>query len=527
MWNEKGNSHLQQPILPSLFSIGAIGLTLAGALIWQSEFAYALDYVSSYVDGLLRWWYVALVAFLTAFVIWLGLGRYKNVRLGKDYEQPEYRLFPWLAMLFAAGTGVGLLFWSIAEPIMHFQGNPFTSEGFTPSAASTAIQLSFFHWGLNGWAIFALVAIAFGYFSYRHDLPLAPRSALYPFIGERIFGFWGHVVDALAVFATVFGLATTLGLGARQTGTGLKWLFSVEASLWVELSVVAVVTVTATISVVSGVRRGVKILSEVNLWLTLILLAAFMIIGPFDYMAGLLVQEIGGYLDSLLIMTFYVGANEPGNWQSTWTVFFWGWWLAWSPFVGLFIARISRGRTLREFVFGVLLLPTLVTFVWISVMGGAALHSELFGGGGIVEAVNKDIAYALFATIEHLQTTDSIKFLMGLVATLLISIYFITSADSGALVVNIILSGGQLEPPKASRAGWAIGNGVLTAVLLVAGGIAVLQDAVILAALPFSLVIVAMTAGLLKALHHEPLTAPREGCKQHRAAEPWTGSDKA
>ena len=306
MWNEKGNSHLQQPILPSLFSIGAIGLTLAGALIWQSEFAYALDYVSSYVDGLLRWWYVALVAFLTAFVIWLGLGRYKNVRLGKDYEQPEYRLFPWLAMLFAAGTGVGLLFWSIAEPIMHFQGNPFTSEGFTPSAASTAIQLSFFHWGLNGWAIFALVAIAFGYFSYRHDLPLAPRSALYPFIGERIFGFWGHVVDALAVFATVFGLATTLGLGARQTGTGLKWLFSVEASLWVELSVVAVVTVIATISVVSGVRRGVKILSEVNLWLTLILLAAFMIIGPFDYMAGLLVQEIGGYL----------GSSFPSLWYS-------------------------------------------------------------------------------------------------------------------------------------------------------------------------------------------------------------------
>ena len=526
MRNVKGNSHLLHPILPSLFSIGAIGLTLAGALIWQSEFAYALAYVSSFVDGLLRWWYVALVAFLTAFVLWLGLGRYKNVRLGKDYEQPEYRLFPWLAMLFAAGTGVGLLFWSIAEPIMHFQGNPFTSEGFTPSAASTAIQLSFFHWGLNGWAIFALVAIAFGYFSYRQDLPLAPRSALFPLIGERIYGFWGHVVDALAVFATVFGLATTLGLGARQTGTGLKWLFSVEASIWVELSVVAVVTVIATISVVSGVRRGVKILSEVTLWLTLVLLAAFMLIGPFDYMAGLLVQEIGGYLDSLLAMTFYVGANEPGNWQSTWTVFFWGWWLAWSPFVGLFIARISRGRTLREFVFGVLLLPTLVTFVWISVMGGAALHSELFSNGGIVEAVNKDIAYALFATIEHMQTLDSIKFAMGLVATLLISIYFITSADSGALVVNIILSGGQPEPPKASRAGWAIANGVLTAVLLVAGGIAVLQDAVILAALPFSLVIVAMTAGLLKALHHEPLAAPREGCKQHRAAEPWTGADK-
>tara|TARA_R110002167_G_scaffold33153_1_gene106688 strand:- start:24 stop:812 length:789 start_codon:yes stop_codon:yes gene_type:complete len=255
------------PVLPSLLSIAAIGLTLVGALIWQSEFASALAYISSAVDGLLRWWYVALVAFLTAFVLWLGLGRYKNVRLGKDDEQPEYQLFPWLAMLFAAGTGVGLLFWSIAEPIMHFQGNPFSPEGLTPAAASTAIQLSFFHWGLNGWSIFAVVAITFGYFSYRHDLPLAPRSALYPFIGEKIFGFWGHMVDTLSVFATVFGLATTLGLGARQTGTGLKWLFSIEASLWVELSVVAVVTLIATISVVSGVRRGVKVLSELNLWL--------------------------------------------------------------------------------------------------------------------------------------------------------------------------------------------------------------------------------------------------------------------
>jgi len=520
-------SHPVMPILPSLLSITIIGLTLVGALIWQSEFASALAYISSAVDGLLRWWYVALVAFLTAFVLWLGLGRYKNVRLGKDDEQPEYQLFPWLAMLFAAGTGVGLLFWSIAEPIMHFQGNPFSPEGLTPAAASTAIQLSFFHWGLNGWSIFAVVAITFGYFSYRHDLPLAPRSALYPFIGEKIFGFWGHMVDTLSVFATVFGLATTLGLGARQTGTGLKWLFSIEASLWVELSVVAVVTLIATISVVSGVRRGVKVLSELNLWLTLVLLAAFVVIGPFDYMVGLFVQEIGGYLDNLLLMTFYVGANEPGSWQSTWTVFFWGWWLAWSPFVGLFIARISRGRTLREFVFGVLLLPTLVTFVWISVMGGTALHSELFSGGGIVDAVNKDVAYALFATIEHLQTPDSVQFVMGFVATLLISVYFVTSADSGALVINIILSGGQLEPPKVSRAGWAIGNGVLTAVLLVAGGIAVLQDAVILAALPFSLVIVVMVAGLLKALRSEPLAAPREGCKHSRAAEPWTGADDA
>lgn len=515
------------PILPGALSIAAIGTALVAALLWEARFAQWLSVASAYADGLLRWWYVALVAFLTAFVIWLGIGRYKNVRLGRDDEQPEYALLPWLAMLFAAGTGVGLLFWSIAEPVSHFQGNPFVPEGMTPEAASVAIQLSFFHWGLNGWAIFATVALIFGYFSYRRDLPLVPSSALYPVLGERAFGVAGQTVDALAVFATVFGLATTLGLGARQTGTGLTWLFGMPGSTMVELLVVAVVTVVATVSVVSGVRRGVRALSELNLWLTVVLLAGFLLLGPAGYLVGLLVQETGNYLDNLLAMTFYVGANEPGTWQSTWTVFFWGWWIAWSPFVGLFIARISRGRTLREFVFGVLLLPTLVTFVWIALMGGTALHSELFADGGIVEAVNDDVASAVFATIEHLEAPRLAEVLMGAVATLLIGIYFVTSADSGALVINIILSGGRLEPSRPARAAWALGNGALTAVLLVAGGIAVLQDAVILAALPFSLIIVLMLWGFILALRHEPLAAPREGCKHQRAAEPWTGADEA
>lgn len=513
------------PILPSVLAVGAIAATLLVALLWTDRFGAVLEVASTVADPLLRWWYVALVAFLTALIVWLGLGRYKNVRLGRDDEQPEYSLLPWLAMLFAEGTGVGLLFWSIAEPISHFQGNPFVQEGLTPQAASVAVQLSFFHWGLNGWAIFATVALIFAYFSYRRDLPLAPSSALYPVLGERAFGVLGQVVDALAVFATVFGLATTLGLGARQTGTGLTWLFGVSGSTTVELLVVGVVTAVATVSVVSGVRRGVKVLSELNLWLTVVLLAGFLVLGPAGYLVGLLVQETGGYLDNLLSMTFYVGANEPDTWQSTWTVFFWGWWIAWSPFVGLFIARISRGRTLREFVFGVLLLPTLVTFVWIALMGGTALHGELFGSGGIVDAVNEDVAGAVFATIEHLRAPWPIEIALGGVATLLISVYFITSADSGALVINIILSGGNLEPPRPARAAWAVGNGALTAVLLLAGGIAVLQDAVILAALPFSLVIVLMVWGFVRALHGEPLAAPREGCKHQRAAEPWTGAD--
>ncbi len=518
---------MRVPLLPSLLSIAAILLTSTAALVWEQQFAAVLDLASSAVDPLLRWWYVALVAFFTALVVWLGLGRYKNVRLGRDDEQPEYALLPWLAMLFAAGTGVGLLFWSIAEPISHFQGNPFVSEGLTPHAASVAVQLSFFHWGLNGWAIFSTLAIVFAYFSFRQDLPLAPSSALYPLLGERAFGFIGRVVDALAVFATVFGLATTLGLGARQTGTGLTWLFDVPGSTAVELTVVAVVTGVATVSVVSGVRRGVKMLSELNLWLTVVLLVGFLTLGPASYLAGLLVQETGGYLDNLLVMTFYVGANEPDAWQSTWTVFFWGWWIAWSPFVGLFIARISRGRTLREFVFGVLLVPSLVTFVWIALMGGTALHGELFGDAEIVEAVNEDVAIAVFATIEHLAAPQAMEILLGAVATLLIAIYFVTSADSGALVINIILSGGELEPARAARAAWAIGNGLLTAVLLLAGGIAVLQDAVILAALPFSFVIILMVWGFLRSLHQEPLAAPREGCKRSMPSEPWTGAEEA
>lgn len=510
-------------LAPTVLSVSAIALTVTMALIWQDRFAQVLDQASSATDDLLRWWYVALVAFLTALIVWLGLGRYKDVRLGQDYELPEYRLVPWLAMLFAAGTGVGLLFWSVAEPLMHFQGNPFAPDPHTPEAASAALQLSFFHWGINGWAIFATVALIFAYFSYRKGLPLAPRSALFPFIGDGIYGARGHIVDGFAVFATVFGLATTLGLGARQVGTGLTWLFGVPISRVGELVVIGAITIVATVSVVSGVRRGVRLLSEFNLRLTLILLAGFLLFGPTSYLIGSLVQQTGGYLDNLISMTFYVGMNDPGDWQTTWTVFFWGWWISWSPFVGLFIARISRGRTLREFVLGVLLVPTLITLLWISLMGGTALHAELFEGGGIVAAVNEDVANALFATIEALRSPTWIEYSLGVIATVLIAVYFVTSADSGALVINIILSG-QLEPSRVSRAIWAIGNGALTAVLLLAGGISVLQDAVVLAALPFSIIISFMVAGFLSALRQEP-SAPRPGRKASPASETWTGED--
>ncbi len=473
----------------------------------------------------LDWYYVALVAFLLVFVIWLGVGRYKNVRLGPEDERPEFALVPWIAMLFAAGTGVGLLFWSIAEPVLHFEQNPF-DEGRGPASAVRGLALAFFHWGLNGWAIFSLVGAALAYFGFRRNLPLAMRSILQPLIGSRIHGPAGHAVDVFAVVATIFGLATTLGLGARQMNVGLARLADVPIGIGTQMLLIAVVTGVAIGSVVSGVRRGVRRLSELNVALSLLLLAVFFVAGPTATVCALLIQATGEYLDTLLRMSFWTGVSEDPGWHTEWTVFFWGWWISWAPFVGMFIARISRGRTLREFVLGVLVVPTLVTLVWIAVLGGTALHYEMTGAAAILEAVREDVTVALYTTIEALPLPGAgIAFTSGL-ATLLIGVYFVTSADSGTLVATTLMAYGDPEPPRLQRVVWGATGGVLTAVLLLAGGIAALQDAVILAAIPFSFVMLVMSAGLVQGLRSERF-APVEGRKKRLSTELWTGVDEA
>ncbi|MFW6379987.1 MAG: BCCT family transporter, partial [Halorhodospira sp.] len=339
-----------------------LGFLLFGA--WDPEYAEGVfQATSDWVIDTFKWYYIGVVAFFLLFALFLMFSRFGDLKLGDDDRPPEFSYFAWFSMLFGAGMGIGLLFWSIAEPIWHFQDNPFIEEGETKAAAETAMRLTYFHWGLHPWAIYSIVALSLAFFSYRKKLPLAIRSALYPLIGNRIYGPVGHAADVLAVFGTIFGVATSLGLGAIQINTGLNELVGVELNTLNQLLIVTVVTLIAVGSVISGVGRGVKILSQLNLILSVVILAFFLIFGPTLYLLSSFVQGLGDYLQNVIYLSFWTdasGAREAEDWQLSWTAFYWGWWIAWSPFVGMFIARISRDRTIREFVLGVLLVPTLL-----------------------------------------------------------------------------------------------------------------------------------------------------------------------
>lgn len=503
----------------SILSIFLILLSVAITGYFPLKSAIYLKDIREFLNPFLEWYYVLLVAFLLAFMIWLGMGRYRNVRLGGDLEQPEFTFFSWVSMLFAAGTGVGILFWSVAQPIIQFQNNPFTGTAMTPEAAITGMSLSFFHWGLNGWAIFSFIALTMAYFSFRHDYPLTIRSALYPIFGRKVDGILGDFVDILAVFGTIFGIATTLGLGVEQMNAGLKEVLNIKPSLFLQLGVMTAIMIIATISVVSGVNKGVKLLSIGNFWLSIIVLLFLLVFGPTQYLIGVTVEATGHYIQNIVRLTFHTNVTHDTSWQSVWTVFFWGWWIAWSPFVGMFIARISRGRTIGEFVAGVLLTPTLITIVWIGLFGGTALYEELFLGKDIVAAVNNDISSALFVMLENLEV-GILGEIMSFLMIVLIATYLITSANAGTLVITTILSAGSTTPPAVHRVLWGIILTLLTGVLILAGGLETLQAAVITAALPFSVIIIIMIAGLLKSLSLEN-TPARSGNEQLSAREPW------
>jgi len=460
--------------------------------------------VKNWIQTTLNWYYVSLISIFFFLCIWLTIGRFGNLRLGADDEKPQFSFFSWFAMLFGAGMGIAMLFWSIAEPIYHFQGNPFITmagvEAQTAEAAQVAMRISFFHWGFHGWAIYAVAGLAMAYFAYRKGLPLTIRSALYPILGDRIYGPIGHAVDLLGVFATIFGVATSLGLGVSQMNAGLNYLFGMEISVINQVVLIAVISVVATFSAVSGVQKGIRILSELNVKLTVILLGFFLFAGPTIFLLGFYITSVGDYMANMVQMGFWTDTNPESKWQGWWTVFYWGWYISWAPFVGLFIARISRGRTVREFLLGVILVPCLVSFLWLALFGGTALHMELYGAGGIVEAVNKDLTTALYVTMEALNVNETLTYGMAALATLMILTWFVTSADSGTLVICTLLSMGKDHPPVKFRIIWGLTVGAVAAVLLLAGGLKALQAASIAAALPFSVVMVMMIVGLLKSM---------------------------
>lgn len=497
----------------AIWSKGIVFAVVIFALVWTEQAGGVFSAINGWILATLKWWYLGLVAGILFFVVWLLFSRFGNIRLGKDDDRPEFSYFSWFAMLFGAGMGIGLVFWSIAEPMYHFDSNPFMAKeaSQTAAAATHAMRITFFHWGLHPWAIYVVVALALSYFAYRKDLPLTIRSSLYPLIGDRIYGPIGHAVDILAVFGTVFGVATSLGLGVQQMATGIYTLTGLE--FFVDIAadgktspnstammlLIAGISGVATISVVSGVGKGVRILSELNLWLSIAVMAFLLAFGPTRYLLNTFLQATGDYLGQVVPMSLWSDAHKDGPWQGWWTAFYWGWWISWAPFVGMFIARISRGRTIREFILGVLLVPTILAFIWLTLFGGTALHIELFGDGGLVEAVKKDVTIALYATFDHLPLGT----IAATAATVLIATYFITSSDSGTLVINTLISMGDPEPPTMHRVIWGLSEGLVAAALLLAGGLKALQTAAIAAALPFSVIIVFMMIGVVRALREE------------------------
>ncbi|MEM4782397.1 MAG: BCCT family transporter [Halalkalicoccus sp.] len=425
------------------------------------------------------------------FCLYLAIGPHGSTRLGPDDSRPDYSYLTWFAMLFSAGMGIGLMFWSVGEPIWHYSAPPF-GEAETAAAAETAMVATYFHWGVHPWAIYGLVGLGLAFYSYNRGLPLTFRSLFWPLLGERIYGWPGHLVDTLAVFATVFGLATSLGLGAGQINAGLNYISgeflgpTLPVTDGVQVALIASITAFAVVSVWAGLDRGVRRLSQLNVYLMVSLLGTILIIGPTVFILGTFVQGLGAYLHALPELAFWTASYEGGGeWQADWTIFYWGWWIAWSPFVGMFIARISKGRTIREFVLAVLLLPALFSFIWMSAFGGTALHFELFTESSIVEAMQADEAVAMFELFALL----SLSALLSVVAIVLVVSFFVTSSDSGSLVLGSITEGGKDDATRPTRVTWAVFEGAIAAVLLVGGGLTALQTASIATGLPFAFVL--------------------------------------
>ncbi|MFD1096634.1 BCCT family transporter [Salegentibacter chungangensis] len=444
------------------------------------------------------WFFILSVNVFLIFMIYLAFSKFGKLRIGGQNAKPEFKTLSWFAMLFSAGMGIGLLFWSIAEPINHFNSPPM-AEGGTTAAAREAMNFTFLHWGFHAWAIYALVGLALAYFTYSRGLPLTIRSIFHPFLGDKIHGWIGDIIDIFAVLATLFGLATSLGLGVKQIAAGLNHVFDISGGITTQVSLIAGITLIATISVVAGVDKGVRFLSEWNMRIAVALLVLVVILGPTIFIFQSFVQNTGSYFYNFLNLSTWTESFTGTDWQNSWTVFYWGWWIAWSPFVGTFIARVSKGRTVSEFILGVLIVPSLVTFFWISAFGSVSIQQALLGDNTIIDAVDDNVATALFVFLEDYP----IAIALNVIAVILIAGFFVTSSDSGSLVVDSLTSGGKIDAPVGQRIFWAVAEGTVAAVLLIGGGLQALQTASIVTGLPFAFILLFMCYSLYKGLKED------------------------
>jgi choline/carnitine/betaine transport len=469
-----------------------------GFVLWGVAAPDSLSSVAGTVlNGVIRsfgWSFVVSTAFFLIFAIFLALSRFGRIKLGRDDERPEFSTVSWVCMMFSVGMGIGLMFWGVAEPIFHFGAPPHgMAEPQSKEAALVAMQYAYFHWALHPWAIYAVVGLSLAYFSYRRDLPTLVSSAFHPLLGDKIHGPIGRAIDVLAIIATLFGTATSLGLGAQQINSGMNFLWNTGETPAIALAIIAALTLAFILSAVSGVGKGIQFLSNMNMAVAVLLLLFLAIAGPTVFIFDTLIESLGYYLSDLVSMSFRTAAFSDGKWLGSWTIFYWAWWISWAPFVGVFIARISRGRTIREFVIGVMVIPSAVTFVWFTIMGGTALHSELMGAGGLVEAVNdKGAPVSLFSLLSQYPATT----LTSTVAMFLVAIFFVSGADAASVVMGMLSSRGTVHPPAGVVMLWGLLAAASACVLLVMGGLGGLQTASIIAAAPFLIVMVGLCASL-------------------------------
>ncbi len=464
-------------------------------LTFQESVGGFFENTQSFIAAKFGWLYVIAVNVILFLCLYLGFGRFKNIKLGGPDSVPEFSTWAWLSMLFNAGIGLVLMFYSVSEPIMHFSSPPYGSAE-TLFAAKNALNISYLHWGFHGWAIYALMGLSIAFFCYNKGLPLGIRWVLYPLFGDRLKGPIGHFIDIMAVVATMFGLATTLGLGIQHINSGMHYLFEIAENANTQVILIAIITICATASVVSGLHKGIKMLSKVASIMAILLMLFMLIVGPTLFILESTVQSTGYYLQNLIETGTWMEAYNGTNWMDSRTIFYWGWWFAWAPFVGLFIARISKGRTIKEFVFGVVLIPSAVSIIWISVFGSTAFYIEIFEQGGMVEIVNENIATALFSLLEH-YPMPLLSIFFVLVAGV---IFFVTSSDSGSLVIDFLTNGGREKTNVWLRVFWALLEGVVAATLVFGGGLIALQTGSLVTGLPVCVLMLLLCYSLIKAL---------------------------
>ncbi|WP_457856045.1 choline BCCT transporter BetT [Pseudomonas aeruginosa] len=509
---------------PPVFYGAAILILLFAAVVigFPQRAGEWLLAAQTWASQTVSWYYLLAMTLYLIFVVVTALSGYGKIKLGADHDEPEFSYLSWAGMLFAAGISITLFFFCVSEPLTHFLQPP-QGEAGTQEAARQAMELLFLHWGLHGWGVFALVAMALAYFAYRHNLPLALRSALYPLIGKRINGPIGYTVDCFGIIATVFGLGADMGFGVLQLNSGLDYLYAIPHTHPVQMALIVLMMGAAISVAVSGVDKGIRILSDINMLLACSLLLFVLFAGPTQHLLNTLVQNVGDYLGHLPGKSFDLYAyGGPSDWLGSWTVFYWAWWIAWAPFVGLFIARISRGRTIREFVFGVLFIPLGFTLAWMSIFGNSALEQALGGASELGRVAIEQPSMALYQMLQNYPWSRAV-----ITVTVLVSfVFFVTSADSGTVVLSTLSAhGGSADDdgPKWLRVFWGSVTALVTGGLLFAGSIDALKSAVVLTSLPFSLILLLMMWGLHKAFYME---SQRQRARSHSLAPLMSGNGK-